>query len=178
MTLPLPPPRPLVASVGDTPPQAATPAAPGLPGLEVPLMAAAGLGLLLGAIRVLAPNCRPDRILVIAGRGPRRRQGDAVGYRVVHGGRALVIPWLEQCRWMDVRCRPVPIRVEKAYALGGTPIDVEAVATIKISTNRDCVGNAIERFLGTRPRHRAGGGRPHPRRAPAGDGGRPHTRAG
>jgi flotillin len=151
MTLPLPPPPVLLASVGAPPPQAAGPPAPGLPGPEIPLLAAAGLGLLLGTIRVLAPNCRPDRILVIAGRGPRRRQGQALGYRVVHGGRALVIPWLEQCRWMDVRCRPVPIRVEKAYALGGTPIDVDAIATIKISTNRDCVGNAIERFLGHDP---------------------------
>jgi flotillin len=96
---------------------------------------------------VLAPNCRPDEILVIAGRGPHRRQGAAVGYRVVHGGRALVLPMLERCSRMDVRLQPVPIWVEQACALGGTPIDVEAIATVKISTDRDCVCNAIERFL-------------------------------
>jgi flotillin len=151
MTLPLPPPSVTLASVGGAPPPAAAPPPLGLPGLEIPLLAAAGLGLLLGTLRVLAPNCRPDRILVIAGRGPRRSHGQALGYRVVHGGRALVIPLLEQSRWMDVRCQPVPIRVEKAYALGGTPIDVEAIATVKISTNRECVGNAIERFLGHDP---------------------------
>ncbi len=89
-------------------------------------------GCVIGARRQIAPNCRPDQILVIA-------------------GRALMVPWLEQRRWMDGRTRPVPIRVEKAYAMGGTPIDVEAIATVKISTDRDCVGNAIERFLGHDP---------------------------
>ena len=123
----------------------------GLTGLEGPLLAALGLGLLLGAHRHVAPNCRPDQILVIAGRGRRRRDGQRIGYRVVHGGRALMVPWLEHRRWMDVRTRAVPIRVAKAYAQGGTPIDVEAIATVKISTDPACVGNAIERFLGHQP---------------------------
>ena len=123
----------------------------GLAGLEGPLLAALGLGLLLGAHRHVAPNCRPDQILVIAGRGRRRRDGQRIGYRVVHGGRALMLPWLEHRRWMDVRTRAVPIRVAKAYAQGGTPIDVEAIATVKISTDPACVGNAIERFLGHEP---------------------------
>ncbi|MFN9618391.1 MAG: flotillin family protein [Synechococcaceae cyanobacterium] len=155
MALPLPlspPPATLATLPGAPPPDPATPPpANGLGGLEIPLLATLGLGLLLGATRVLAPNCRPDQILVIAGRGPRRRQGAAVGYRVVHGGRALVLPVLERCSRMDVRVQPVPIRVEQAYALGGTPIDVEAIATVKISTDRDCVGNAIERFLDHEP---------------------------
>ena len=123
----------------------------GLTGLEGPLLAALGLGLLLGAHRHVAPNCRPDQILVIAGRGRRRGDGQRIGYRVVHGGRALMVPWLEHRRWMDVRTRAVPIRVAKAYAQGGTPIDVEAIATVKISTDPACVGNAIERFLGHEP---------------------------
>jgi flotillin len=137
---------------GAPPPSSAPPNPPfAIASLEIPLLAALGLGLLIGARRHIAPNCRPDQILVIAGRGRRRRDGQRVGYRVVHGGRALMVPWLEQRRWMDVRTRPVPIQVQKAYALGGTPIDVEAIATVKISTDRDCVGNAIERFLGHEP---------------------------
>jgi flotillin len=123
-----------LATVSGTPPPAAAPVNPpfAIPSLEMPLLVALGLGLLIGARRQIAPNCRPDQILVIA-------------------GRALMVPWLEQRRWMDVRTRPVPIRVEKAYAMGSTPIDVEAIATVKISTDRDCVGNAIERFLGHDP---------------------------
>ncbi len=146
--IPSPPPV-LLATTRGAPPPAEPPPWSVLSGtgFEIPLLTALGLGLLLATYRRLIPNCRPDQIMVIAGRGHRRSDGQSVGYRVVHGGRSLVLPWLERCSWMDVRTQPVPIQVVKAYALGGTPIDVEAIATVKISTDRDCVGNAIERFL-------------------------------
>ena len=106
MTFPTLPPSTTLATVRSEPP----PGPPfglagltGLAGLEGPLLAALGLGLLLGAHRHVAPNCRPDQILVIAGRGRRRRDGQHIGYRVVHGGRAPMVPWLEHRRWMDVR---------------------------------------------------------------------------
>ena len=151
MTFPPLPTSTTLATVRSEPPPGPPFGLAGLTGLEGPLLAALGLGLLLGAHRHVAPNCRPDQILVIAGRGRRRRDGQRIGYRVVHGGRALMVPWLEHRRWMDVRTRAVPIRVAKAYAQGGTPIDVEAIATVKISTDPACVGNAIERFLGHEP---------------------------
>jgi flotillin len=116
-------------------------------GLEVPLLSALAVAGVVGLYRLLAPNCPPYQIMVIAGRGQRRSDGQSVGYRVVHGGRALVLPLVEQCCWMDVRTQPVSIRVEKAYASGGTPLDVDAVATVKVSTEPENVGNAIERFL-------------------------------
>jgi flotillin len=104
-------------------------------------------GVLLAAYRLCFPNCRPNQILVIAGRRHRRGDGQSVGYRVITGGRAFAMPLLEQCSWMDVRTLPVAIHVEKAYAKGGTPIDVEAIATVKIDSEAASVGNAIERFL-------------------------------
>lgn len=104
-------------------------------------------GLLLAAYRLCFPNCRPNQILVIAGRRHRRGDGQTVGYRVITGGRAFALPVFERCSWMDVRTVPVAIHVEKAYARGGTPIDVEAIATVKIDSDPASVGNAIERFL-------------------------------
>ena len=154
MTASSPAPPPLFASVrgapnplGPLPPFLSS----GVPFLDLSLLIAlafgGGVGVLLVLYRLFAPNCRPDHILVIAGRGQRRRDGQLVGYRVVHGGRALALPLLERCSWMDVRCQQVPIQVVKAYAQGGTAINVDAIATVKISTEADCVGNAIERFL-------------------------------
>ncbi len=87
------PPGPPPGTPFGQPGQPGQPGLPGLAGLEGPLLAALGLGLLLGAHRHVAPNCRPDQILVIAGRGRRRRDGQRIGYRVVHGGRALMLPW-------------------------------------------------------------------------------------
>ncbi|MEB3156575.1 MAG: SPFH domain-containing protein [Cyanobacteriota bacterium] len=123
------------------------------PPVLVPLLAP----LLVGGVALLAwrlcvPNCRPNQILVIAGRHHRRGDGQTVGYRVINGGRAFALPLLERCSRMDVRVLPVDLHVEKAYAKGGTPIDVEAIATVKIDTDPALVGNAIERFLERDPK--------------------------
>ena len=134
---------PQAASAQTSPP----PPMPGLP-LLVPLLTPLLVGgALLAAWKLCVPNCRPNQILVIAGRSHRRGDGQIVGYRVITGGRAFALPLLERCSWMDVRTVPVSIHVEKAYAKGGTPIDVEAIASVKIDSDSGLVGNAIERFL-------------------------------
>ena len=43
---------------------------------------------------------------------------------------------------------PIDIRVTNAYSKGGIPLDVHAVANIKVSSDEKIIGNAIERFLG------------------------------
>jgi flotillin len=131
------------AQAAPAPPPAAPPLSPLLPWLAPVLLAS----VLFGGYRLCFPNCRPDQILVIAGRRQRRRDGQETGFRVITGGRALALPLLEQRSWMDVRTRSVSLHIEKAYASGGTPIDVQAVATVKIATDAATVGNAIERFL-------------------------------
>jgi len=132
--------------------QAAPPPLPGAGVPPLPWFTPLVVGvLLLGGYRFFFPNCRPDQILVIAGRRQRRADGQVTGYRVITGGRALALPLLERRSWMDVRTKPVTIHVAKAYAEGGTPIDVEAVATVKIATDAARVGNAIERFLHQNP---------------------------
>ena len=49
---------------------------------------------------------------------------------------------------MNVTIIPIRIEVRKAYAKGGTPLNIQAIANVKISTDEALVGNAIERFLG------------------------------
>lgn len=49
---------------------------------------------------------------------------------------------------MDVTTMPILVEVRNAYAKGGTPINIQAIANVKISSNSNVVGNAIERFLG------------------------------
>lgn len=39
------------------------------------------------------------------------------------------------------------VEVRNAYAKGGTPLNIQAIANVKISTDPAVVGNAIERFL-------------------------------
>jgi flotillin len=73
--------------------------------------------------------------------------GQELGYRVLTGGRAIRIPIVETIKRMDVTTMPVRVEVKNAYAKGGTPLNIQAIANVKISTDPAVVGNAIERFL-------------------------------
>jgi len=112
---------------------------------------AAGLAVLLVLVllyRYLLKICRPNEILIFSGRKQKAADGRMVGYRVVFGGRGMRIPIVETVHEMDVSLISVPMQVQGAYSEGGIPLNVHAIANIKVSTDRRYVGNAIERFLG------------------------------
>jgi flotillin len=92
--------------------------------------------------------CNPNEILVLSGRKHRTEQGEELGYRVIFGGRTIVIPVLETVERMDITTMPVLVEVHNAYAKGGTPLHIQAIANVKVSSDPLVVGNAIERFLG------------------------------
>lgn len=92
--------------------------------------------------------CNPNEILVLSGRKHRTEEGQEVGYRVIFGGRTIVIPILETVKRMDLTTMPVPVEVRNAYSKGGIPLHIQAIANVKISSDAKIVGNAIERFLG------------------------------
>jgi flotillin len=99
-------------------------------------------------INALVQICDPNKILIISGRKYRRADGQTLGYRVIYGGRTFRIPILETVKTMDLTTMPVPIEVTNAYSKGGTPLDIQAIANVKIARDEVLVGNAIERFLG------------------------------
>lgn len=112
---------------------------------------AAGFAVLLVLTviyRYLLRICRPNEILIFSGRKHKTADGRSVGYRVVFGGRGVRIPLVETVDRMDVSLISVPIAVQGAYSEGGIPLNVHAIANIKVSTDRRVIGNAIERFLG------------------------------
>lgn len=91
--------------------------------------------------------CKPNEVVVLSGRKRKTKDGQDLGYRVLAGGRGIRIPILETIKRIDVTTMPVPVKVTNAYAKGGTPLDIQAIANVKISSNPKVVGNAIERFL-------------------------------
>ena len=92
--------------------------------------------------------CRPNEMLVVT--GSRSNQGqETKGYRVVaNGGWTFVKPILETARRMDVTLLPVVVEVSNAYSHGGTPLNIQAIANVKVSTDPEIRNNSIERFLG------------------------------
>ncbi len=110
-----------------------------------------GLGILLVVIAFVILISKlmvvgnPSELLVISGR--RTREGQ--GYRTLIGGRTLVIPILEKAATISLRNMQVGLEV-KAQSGGGkmVPITVTGVANVKVSSEPEVRGNAIERFLG------------------------------
>jgi flotillin len=121
---------------------------PKLPPELVGIVAACGVVFILMVYRALLRICRPNEILIFSGRKHTLPDGRTVGYRVIFGGRGVLHPLTEKVMRMDVSLISVPIAVQGAYSEGGIPLNVHAIANIKVSTDRRYVGNAIERFLG------------------------------
>ncbi|MFZ4735016.1 MAG: flotillin family protein [Bradymonadia bacterium] len=95
--------------------------------------------------------CRPNEVLIFAGRSHRRADGAELGYRVVFGGRAWRTPLIENVERMDMRTVPIEISIHGAYTRVGIPLKVRAVALVKVSSDPNIVMNAVERFLGRGP---------------------------
>lgn len=92
--------------------------------------------------------CPPNEIFVFSGRTHRLADGSTVGFKVLHGGRALRIPFLETLSRMDVRLYAVEVHVANAFSRGGIPLNVQAIANVKVATDPVRVRQAVERFLG------------------------------
>ena len=107
-----------------------------------------GMVALIALVKASLRICKPNEILIISGRQYKQPDGKSVGYRVVFGGRAFVIPIIEQVEKMDMTTMPIPVEVNNSYAKGGTPLNIQAIANVKVSNKPGIAGNAIERFLG------------------------------
>ena len=96
--------------------------------------------------------CRPNEMLVVTGSNSDQGSQGMKGYRVVaNGGWTFVKPILETARRVDVTLLPVVVEVRNAYSHGGTPLNIQAIANVKVSTDPEVRNNAIERFLGHDP---------------------------
>ncbi|WP_306818672.1 flotillin family protein [Archangium lipolyticum] len=100
-----------------------------------------------GVVQRLIHICHPNEVLVFSGTR-RLVEGRPARYRLVHGGRGLLIPLLERVDSLDLTNMVITVRVQGAYSKGGIPLNVESVANVKVSSGEPILGNAIERFLG------------------------------
>lgn len=118
------------------------------------LIGAAAGGTILGLIvftwmvkRILI-ICPPNALLVLSGRKRVDESGRTVGYRVVAGGRAWKMPIIETASFMDVTTIPIYVAVQNAYSKNSIPLEVHAIANVKLASDQRIVMNAVERFLG------------------------------
>jgi flotillin len=95
--------------------------------------------------------CPPNEVLIFSGKRVRLADGTTRGFRVVFGGRGWKMPIRDKVDRMSLNVMEVPIGIRNAYSQGGIPLNIDAIANVKISSDEMVVGNAIERFLGRDP---------------------------
>ncbi len=108
----------------------------------------AGLLSFISLAKSLLHICPPNEVLIFSGKNHKMSDGSMRGFRVVFGGRGWRIPVIETVDRMNLNVMEVPITIRNAYSKGGIPLNVGAIANIKISSDQSIIGNAIERFLG------------------------------
>jgi flotillin len=93
--------------------------------------------------------CPPNEELIFSGghRAVSDTDERVVGYRVVQGGRGVRLPMLERVDRMNLTNLPIELKVSGAYSRGGIPLNVHAVANVKVSSETGKLANAIERLL-------------------------------
>ena len=95
---------------------------------------------------------KPNEVLVFSGRPRQLADGTTIGYReVLGGGWTFLWPIIEKVDRMQLTTIPIEINTTNAYSAGGIPLNVHAVANVKVSSKPERVKNAIERFMGRDP---------------------------
>lgn len=103
----------------------------------------------VATIRALIVIVPPNRAAVITGRTRLLTDGEEVGYRSVMGNRTLRVPIIETVQHMNLETFPIEISVSNAFSKGNIPLNVEAIANVKIASEPEAVfHNAVERLLG------------------------------
>ena len=97
----------------------------------------------------------PDEALIVYG---KRRlfgkkvlsdSGEVEGIRIVRGGGTFVWPGWEAYELLEIKMHTLEIDLRHVYTAQGIPINVKAVAQVKIRGDMDHIRRAAEGFLGT-----------------------------
>ena len=120
----------------------------------------AWLAVLVGAliIYVLVRNrwkkAGPDEALIVYGkrklwgRKVIGDEGQIEGFRIVRGGGTFVWPVWEQHEFLSLKMMTLDIDLHHVYTVQGIPINVRAVAQVKVKGDFDHIRKAAEGFLG------------------------------
>jgi flotillin len=108
-------------------------------------------------VRILYKKAGPDEALIVYGRrklfGDKVRddKGSTEGFRIVRGGGTFVFPAWEQHKMLSLRMMTLDIDLQHVYTSQGIPINVKAVAQVKVKGDTEHIRKAAEGFLGVPP---------------------------
>src|SRR5689334_23181173 len=108
--------------------------------LALPYVVGAAFGLLFLYIlaRALYKKAGPDEALIVYGRRKllgqkvRDEAGQVESFRIIRGGGTFVWPAWEQGEYLSLKMMTLDIDLKHVYTMEGIPINVRAVAQVKI----------------------------------------------
>jgi flotillin len=104
--------------------------------------------VLIATIKRLIVIVPSNRLALIMGRSSKV-EGRTAGFKVLKGGRTLRIPFIEDVHWLPLHTMQIMIDVKEAPSKGYIPLNVKAVANVKIaSAPEEVLYAASERLLG------------------------------
>jgi len=105
-------------------------------------------------IRLRYKKAGPDEALIVFGRRKllgrkvRSEAGEIEGFRIIRGGGTFVWPAWEHYEVLSLRMMTLEIDMPHVYTVQGIPINVKAVAQVKVHGDVDHIRRAAEGFLG------------------------------
>lgn len=114
------------------------------------------IGLVIALIIVMAllvvltryKKCPSDKIMVIYGKISPNRDGTYRSSKCIHGGAALVWPFVQSYTFLDLTPISISVDLKNALSKQNIRIDVPSIFTVGISTDPAIMQNAAERLLG------------------------------
>ena len=95
--------------------------------------------------RILYKKAGPDEALIVYG---RKKLMSKEGLRIVSGAGTFVLPAWENYKILSLRMMTLDIDLQHVYTSQGIPINVKAVAQVKIHGDAEHIKSAAEGFLG------------------------------
>ncbi|NIA21218.1 MAG: flotillin family protein [Anaerolineaceae bacterium] len=89
----------------------------------------------------------PNQVLIISGRRRSRKGLGPVGFRIVKGGGAFVLPIIEKYDLLSLELMTIDVKTPEVYTVTGVPIIVDGVAQIKVKGDDVSISTASEQFL-------------------------------
>lgn len=105
-------------------------------------------------VRLCYKKAGPDEALIVYGRRQlwgkkvRDAEGEVEGFRIVRGAGTFVFPAWEQSEFLSLKMMTLDLDLHHVYTVQGIPINVKAVAQVKVKGDIEHVRQAAEGFLG------------------------------
>lgn len=120
----------------------------------------ATIGIILGIVIILVlimlglvvlaryKKCPSDKIMVIYGKISPNKDGTYRSAKCIHGGAALVWPFVQSYTFLDLTPLSISVDLKNALSKQNIRIDVPSIFTVGVSTDPDVMQNAAVRLLG------------------------------